>query len=295
MTAKLLKTDASERTPSEVKSSYLRLELIALSVVIAVLAIIFLSPFYLVIVNSLKDYGDVLRGAASFPRPLVFENYKVAWTTVQFPLATFNSLIITIVSITLLVLLGAMAAWRLARAPHRVNNLIFTLFVAAMVVPFQSVMIPLMRVGSALNLLDNRPGLIIIYLGFGMPFTVFLFHGFIKASVPREIEEAAIIDGCNSFQTFFLVVLPILRPMLATVVILHAFWIWNDFLLPLLVLYDPAKRTIPLAVFSFLGKYTDRWNLALATLTMGMLPIIVFFLALQKYIIRGVAAGSVKR
>ncbi len=295
MTAKLLKTDSSERTPSRITSSYLRFGLIALSVGIAVLAIIFLAPFYLVVINSLKDYGDVLRGAASFPRPLVFENYTVAWTTVQFPLATFNSLVITIVSITLLVLVGAMAAWRLARAPHRVNNIIFTVFVAAMVVPFQSVMIPLMRVGSTLNLLDNRPGLIIIYLGFGMPFTVFLFHGFIKASVPREIEEAAIIDGCNSFQTFFLVVLPILRPMLATVVILHAFWIWNDFLLPLLVLYDPAKRTIPLAVFSFLGKYTDRWNLALATLTMGMLPIIVFFLALQKHIIRGVAAGSVKR
>lgn len=276
-------------------TTYLQFGLITLGILIAVLALIFLFPFYLVIINSLKDYGEILRSAASFPRPLVFENYKVAWTTVQFPLATINSLIITIVSISLLVLLGAMAAWRLVRAPHRINNLIFTIFVVAMVVPFQSVMIPLMKVGSTLNLLDNRPGLVIIYLGFGMPFTVFLFHGYIKASVPREIEEAAIIDGCNSFQTFFRVVLPILRPMLATVTILHAFWIWNDFLLPLLVLYDPAKRTIPLAVFSFLGKYTDRWNLALATLTMGMLPIIVFFLALQRYIIRGVAAGSVKR
>ena len=259
------------------------------------LALVFLAPFYLVVVNSLKDYGAVLRSAVSFPRPLVLENYQVAWTTVQFPLAALNSFIITVVSIVLLVLIGAMAAWRLARAPHRINNAIFTLFVAAMVVPFQSVMIPLMKVGSTLHLLDNRPGLVIIYLGFGMPFTIFLFHGFIKTSVPREIEEAAIIDGCNSFQTFFRVVLPIMRPMVATVVILHAFWIWNDFLLPLLVIYDQAKRTIPLAVFSFLGKYTDRWNLALATLTMGMLPIIIFFLALQRFIIRGVAAGSVKR
>ncbi len=275
--------------------TYRRIGLVALTVLITVLAVIFISPFYLVFVNSLKDYGEVLRSAASFPRPLVLENYKVAWSTVRFPLAAFNSLVITVLSISLLVLVGAMAAWRLARKPHRINNAIFTLFVAAMVVPFQSVMIPLMKVGSTLQLLDNRPGLIIIYLGFGMPFTVFLFHGFIKASVPREVEEAAIIDGCTPLQTFFRVVLPIMRPMLATVVILHAFWIWNDFLLPLLVIYDPAKRTIPLAVFSFLGKYTDRWNLALATLNMGMLPIIAFFLALQRFIIRGVAAGSVKR
>ncbi len=267
---------------------------IIVGVLIALLAVVFLSPFYLVFINSLKDYGEILKNASSFPKPLVFENYIVAWNTVQFPRALLNSLIITVLSISGLILLGAMAAWRLARAPHRINQFIFTLFVAAMVVPFQSVMIPLMKVSSMLHLLNSRIGLIIIYLGFGMPFTVFLFHGFVKASVPREIEEAAAIDGCNSFQTFFRVVLPILRPMLATVVILHAFWIWNDFLLPLLIIFDPAKRTIPLAVFSFLGKYTDRWNLALATLNMGMLPIIVFFLLLQKHIIRGVAAGSLK-
>jgi raffinose/stachyose/melibiose transport system permease protein len=272
----------------------LNVSFVILGVLIALLAVVFLSPFYLVVINSLKDYGEILKNAASFPKPLVFENYVVAWNTVQFPRALFNSLFITILSISGLVLLGAMAAWRLARAPHRINQLIFTLFVAAMVVPFQSVMIPLMKVSSTLHLLNSRIGLIIIYLGFGMPFTVFLFHGFVKASVPREIEEAAAIDGCNSFQTFFRVVLPILRPMLATVVILHAFWIWNDFLLPLLIIFDPLKRTIPLAVFSFLGKYTDRWNLALATLNMGMLPIIAFFLLLQKHIIRGVAAGSLK-
>ena len=276
------------------KIRHIKVNFVVIGLLIVLLAIIFLSPFYLVVINSLKDYGEILRNAASFPKPLVFENYIVAWNTVQFPRALFNSLFITIFSILGLILLGAMAAWRLARAPHRVNQIIFTLFVVAMVVPFQSVMIPLMKVSNTLNLLNSRIGLIIIYLGFGMPFTVFLFHGFVKASVPKEIEEAAAIDGCNSFQTFFWVVLPILRPMLATVVILHAFWIWNDFLLPLLIIFDPAKRTIPLAVFSFLGKYTDRWNLALATLNMGMIPIIVFFLLLQKHIIRGVAAGSLK-
>ena len=126
-----------------------------------------------------------------------------------------------------------------------------------------------------------------------MPFTVFLLHGFVK-TVPRELEESAYLDGCHTIQTFYHIVLPLLKSILATVAILQTFWIWNDFLLPLLVLFDPLKRTIPLAVFGFFGQYTDRWDYALATLTMGMVPIVAFFLALQKYIIRGVAAGSLK-
>jgi raffinose/stachyose/melibiose transport system permease protein len=155
-------------------------------------------------------------------------------------------------------------------------------------------MIPMMKVTSSLNLLNSRLGLVTIYLSFGMPFTIFLFHGFVRTSVPKEIEEAAVLDGCSSLQTFFRVVLPILSPMVATVTILHAFWIWNDFLLPLLVIFDPEKRTIPLAIFSFFGRYSSEWNLALATLTMGMVPIVIFFLVLQKYIISGIAAGSLK-
>ncbi len=276
------------------KLNKLQLNYTVITFFIVLLAVIFLSPFYLVVTNSLKDYGEILKNAASIPERLAFENYSVAWETIQFPQALLNSFIITVLSIAGLVLLGSMAAWRLARAPHKLNNFIFFLFVSAMIVPFQSVMIPLMKVSSTLNLLNSRLGLVIIYLGFGMPMTIFLLHGFVRASVPREIEEAAAIDGCSSMQVFFRVVFPILRPMIATVVILHAFWIWNDFLLPLLVIFDPEKRTIPLAIFSFLGKYTDRWNLALATLNMGMVPIIILFLALQKFIIKGIAAGSVK-
>lgn len=271
-----------------------QLILIGLSLATALLALLFMTPFYLVFVNSLKSFGDVLRNAAGLPQPVVFENYQLAWAAVQFPRALFNSLVITILSIFLLVLFGAMAAWRLARSSHRLNRILFIIFVAAMVIPFQSVMIPMMKVTSSLNLLNSRLGLVTIYLSFGMPFTIFLFHGFVRTSVPKEIEEAAVLDGCSSLQTFFRVVLPILSPMVATVTILHAFWIWNDFLLPLLVIFDPEKRTIPLAIFSFFGRYSSEWNLALATLTMGMVPIVIFFLVLQKYIISGIAAGSLK-
>jgi raffinose/stachyose/melibiose transport system permease protein len=265
-----------------------------LSLVTGLFALLFLSPFYLVFVNSLKTFGEVIKNALSIPNPPVIENYTTAWETIQFPLALFNSLFITVFSIFFLTLFGSMVAWRLARRPHGGNRFVYFLFVAAMVVPFQTVMIPMMTVASRLNLLNNRPGVVVLYISFGIPFTMFLLHGFVRTSVPKEIEEAAEIDGCNSIQTFFRVVLPILRPMIVTVVILHTFWIWNDFLLPLLVIFDPSKRTIPLAIFSFLGRYTNQWNLALATLAMGMIPIIVFFLALQKYIIRGISAGSLK-
>ena len=180
-----------------------KLTFMGLSLATALLALLFLAPFYLVFVNSLKTYGDVLKNAAGFPKQPVFENYAIAWEKVQFPIAFFNSFVITVLSITLLVLFGAMAAWRLARSSHQLNRVIFIVFVAAMVIPFQAVMIPMMKVTSNLNLLNSRLGLVTIYLSFGMPFTIFLFHGFVRTSVPKEIEEAAVLDGCSSLQTFF--------------------------------------------------------------------------------------------
>jgi len=191
------------------------------------------------------------------------------------------------------VLLGSMAAWRLVRRPHRVSSIIFILFVSAMVIPFQSVMIPMVKVANTLGLMNSLPGVIIIYFGFGIPLTVFLLHGYVK-SVPKELEESAYIDGCSTFQSFFLIVLPLMRTMVVTVIIVQTLWIWNDFLLPLLVLFKESIRTIPLGIFSFFGQYMNRWDWALSTLIMGMIPIIIFFLFLQKYIIRGITAGSVK-
>lgn len=282
-----------ERT-GQVVSRRTRFGLVALSVGAALIALVWLSPLYFVFVNSLKDFGSIILNAASLPDPLVTDNYVEAWETANFARALINSVVITTVSVTGLVVIGAMAAWRIARAPSRVKRVIFFTFVAAMIVPFQTVMIPMVQVSSTFNLLDNRLGLIVLYLSFGMPLTVFFLHGFVKTSVPLSLEEAAVLDGASSFQLFRHVVFPILRPMVATVAILHTFWIWNDFLLPLLVIFDPDKRTIPLAVFSFFGVHSDQWNLALATLVMGMVPIIVFFLLFQRFIISGVAAGSVK-
>jgi raffinose/stachyose/melibiose transport system permease protein len=261
--------------------------------VVLVVALVFLSPFYFVVVNSVKPFGEIIQNAASLPSSIQWDNYVKAWNTVHFPRVFLNSLLVTTFSIGGMVLLGAMAAWRMVRRPHKVSGFIFILFVAAMVIPFQSVMIPMVKVAKVFHLLNSIPGIVIIYFGFGMPLTVFLLHGFVK-NIPMELEESAYIDGCTIFQSFFRIVLPLMRTMVVTVIILQTLWIWNDFLLPLLVLFDESIKTIPLGIFSFFGQYLNQWDSALATLIMGMVPVIIFFLVLQKYIIKGITAGSVK-
>lgn len=256
-------------------------------------AVLFLGPFYFVAINSVKEYGDILRNAAALPTSIQMENYIIGYRTSNFLRAFGNSLYITSISLFFMVFAGAIAAWRMVRRPHRFSKVLFGLFVVAMVIPFQSVMIPLMRIVQVFNLLNSRNGLIIIYLGLGMPFTVFLLHGFAR-SVPLELEESAYLDGASTIRIFVSIVLPLLKSMLATVAILQAFWIWNDFLLPLLILFDDRLQTIPIAIFGFFGQYTDQWDYALATLMMGITPIVAFFIFMQRFIIRGVVAGSLK-
>ncbi len=256
-------------------------------------ALLFLLPFYFVIVNSLKPYGEILQNAAALPTHIAWENYANAFQKIQFLRVFFNSLLITALSLVFLVLIGSMASWWMVRKKTIFTTALFFAFVIAMVTPFQSIMIPLMRVVTSLNFINNRLGLVVVYLGYCTPFTVFLYHGFIK-SVPKEMEEAALIDGCNTLQTFFLLVIPVIRSMTVTVIILQTLLIWNDFLIPLLILPKRALQTIPLAVYSFFGQYTNRWDFALATLVLGMMPIVLFFLILQKHVVAGIRSGAVK-
>lgn len=269
-------------------SRTLLLELLAL-----VLALLFLAPFYFVIVNSFKSFGDLLVNSANLPKSLHFENYTRVWEITQFPKVFTNSLIVTVASNIGLVLISSMAAYRMVRVPSKLNKLLLLGFVSAMVIPFQSVMIPLVRVADWLNLMDNRLGLVICYFGFGVSLNLFLYHGFIK-SIPLEVEESAVVDGCSPFGVFWRIVFPLLKPMTVTIVLLNSLWIWNDFLLPLLILSSPDLRTIPLATYSFFGQYTKQWDLALAGLVLSVTPIVLFFLAMQRHIIEGITAGSVK-
>ncbi|GIO66756.1 carbohydrate ABC transporter permease [Paenibacillus sp. JTLBN-2024] len=276
----------------EVSKKY-RFGTLATEIVMVVIALLFLIPFYFLFVNSVKTFGDLLTNAASWPKSFEWHNYAKAWDMTNFPTAFKNSLIVTVFSNLLLALFSAMAAYRMVRHNSRFNRFLFAVFVAAMVIPFQSIMIPLVKVMSSLGLMNSIPGLIVSYLGFGVPLSVFLFHGFVK-SIPLEIEEAARVDGTNTYGTFFRIVLPLLKPMFVTVIILNTLWIWNDYLLPSLVLQSADLRTIPIATFAFFGQFTKQWDLALPALVLGILPVIIFFLAMQKYIVEGITQGAVK-
>ncbi|MFT4415048.1 carbohydrate ABC transporter permease [Fredinandcohnia humi] len=264
-----------------------------LEIFVIFLAIIFLIPFYFVIINSVKSFSEILLDAAAWPKEFLFTNFIKVWEIINFPRAFWNSLIITVLSNIGIVVISSMAAWKLVRTRSKLSSFLFIFFVAAMVIPFQSVMIPLMKLGGILGLVNSIPGIIIMYFGFGVPLSLFLFHGFVK-TVPVEIEESARIDGCSHFGVFWRIVFPLLKPITVTVIILNTLWIWNDYLLPLLVLTDAELRTIPLATSSFFAQYTKQWDMGLAALVLGVAPIIVFFLFLQKHIIKGIASGSIK-
>jgi raffinose/stachyose/melibiose transport system permease protein len=278
--------------------------LVAPEVVAVLLFLLFLFPFFIVLINSAKAPFEITQNPLRLPGDWskIIQNVVTIWTSpnVQYSSSFVSSVIITVASLVLLNVLSAQAAWVLVRTRTRFSGFIFLTFVAAMVIPFQIVMFPLLSwfreitVLSGIRLLRSYTGIIVAYIGFGMSQSIFLFHGFIK-SIPLELEEAATIDGCRPFQTFYRIIFPILRPIHATVIVLNGIWIWNDYLLPLLILgKGNAVMTIPLAVSNFAGAYVKQWDLILTAILMAMIPIVVLFLAAQKSIIKGMVAGSIK-
>jgi len=269
-----------------------------------VLFLVILFPFFIVLVNSGKAPFAITQNPLALPTDWmqIPRNIAAIWTSpnVQYSSSFIASVIVTTVSLVLLNVLSSQAAWVLVRTKTRTSTAIFLIFVAAMVIPFQIVMLPLLSwfrwltTLTGIRLLRSYTGIILAYIGFGMSQSIFLFHGFIK-SIPLEIEEAATIDGCRPAQTFYRIIFPILRPIHATVVVLNGIWIWNDYLLPLLVLGKGNKvMTIPLAVSNFAGAYVKQWDLIMTAILMAMIPIVVLFLVAQKSIIRGMVAGSIK-
>ena len=257
-------------------------------------ALVFLAPLYIVFTNSFKTSKGIFTNVLGLPMKDTFtlNNYIQAFKDLNFLHSLMNSLLITIVSTTLIVIFASMAAWMLVRSKSKWSTFLFFLFAAAMLIPFQSVMLPLINLLGKLNLL-NPAGLVLAYLGFGSSLSIVLYHGFIKG-IPLELEEAALIDGCNKFQVFWLIVFPLLKPITVTVSILNVMWVWNDFLLPQLIINKPEWHTIPLKMFYFFGQYSKRWDLALAGLVIAMIPIIVFYFFAQKHIVKGVTQGSIK-
>lgn len=266
-----------------------------LFVFLLILFFLFLIPILLVLMNSFKGQLFISNAPFALPDATTFsgiDNYVNGVQKIDFFRAFGYSLFITVFSVAAIILFTSMTAWYITRVKSPVTSALYYLFVFSMVVPFQMVMYTMVKVANVLRL-DNPFGIILIYLGFGAGLSVFMFSGFIK-SVPVDIEESSVIDGCSPIQTFFLIVFPILRPTAITVAILNAMWIWNDFLLPYLVI-GTKFRTIPIAIQYLQGGYGSRdMGALMAMLVLSIIPIIIFYLTCQKHIIKGVLAGAVK-
>ena len=252
----------------------------------------------MVVINSLKQKRDIIKSPFSWLftiKGLSFDNFVKAFTQMNFLNAFKNSLIVTVSATVLVTLLAAMLAYYIVRNSNGISKLTFGLMVASMIIPFQAIMIPLVSIyGGTINVLNHRITLIFLHTGFSMAMSVFMFHGFIKGNVPMALEEAAYIDGCTHAQTFFKIVLPLLKPIISTMVILNSLAFWNDFLLPSLVLTDKKLLTLPLSTYSFYGTYSADYGTIMAGLLLCVLPILVLYVVLQKQIIGGVVAGAVK-
>ncbi|MCQ2450628.1 MAG: carbohydrate ABC transporter permease [Clostridia bacterium] len=262
---------------------------------LAVMSAIFIAPVFIVLINSFKTKFSISQTPFVLPNKETFSgfiNYTSGIKDTGYMTAFMWSLFITVCSVAVIVVFTSMTAWFIVRVKSKITSLIYYLFLFSMIVPFQMVMFTMSKTANVLGL-DNPLGIIIIYLGFGAGLSVFMFSGFVK-SVPLGIEEAATIDGCNAFNTFWRVVFPILKPTAITVAILNTMWIWNDYLLPYLVIGSDYK-TIPIAVQYLKGGYGSiDMGAMMAMLVLSILPVVIFYLTCQKYIIKGVAAGAVK-
>ena len=264
-------------------------------IILTILSIAFLAPIFIVLYNSFKGMLYISRAPFALPNKVTFsglQNYIGGVEKTGFLAAFGYSVFITVCSTAVIVLFTSMTAWYITRIKSKFTSALYYLFVLSMIVPFQMVMFPMSKVANILSL-DNPIGIIVIYLGFGSGLSVFMFSGFVK-SIPIDIEEAAMIDGCTPVKTFFLIVLPLLKPIAITVSILNVMWIWNDYLLPYLLLGTNYK-TIPIAVQYLRGGYgAVDMGAMMAVLVLAIIPIIIFYLTCQKHIIEGVAAGAVK-
>ncbi len=256
------------------------------------LACLWFYPFFLIVINSFKTKAEIFQSTLSLPGGLSFENYREALEKLDFIRSLMNSLLITVGSLILVVFVSSMAAYALSRNTSRLSSVLYFVVAIGLLIPFQGIMIPLISLFGRMNLL-NQPGLMIMYLGLAVSMSTFLYYGALRG-IPRSLDEAAIIDGANTFQIYWKVILPLLKPTTVTVIVLNTLWFWNDYLLPSLSINKAGMYTIPLRMFYFFGEFNKQWHLALAALVIVVLPIILLFIALQKHVVKGISDGAVK-
>ena len=259
----------------------------------AILSVAYVMPFFLVFVNAFKTNLDIIQDPLAFPTKLNWDNFQQAIQKMNFFVSLTNSLIVTILAVSILIIFSSMLAYFLARNNNKFTKTTFFLLVASMIVPFQALMIPFSAIFAGFVKWNNIASLIFFYLGFGVALSTFLYHGFIS-NIPMELDEAAAIDGASDFTIFWRIIFPMLRPVTATVAIINSLWIWNDFLLPRLVLTQQKNQTLPLSTYLFYGQYETNYGQAMAGLVLAVLPIIVLYIFLQRQFISGISSGAVK-
>lgn len=269
-------------------------KLIATEIGMILLALIWFIPIYYLIVTTLKTQQDATLNPLGLPETWEFGNYINAWVKMEFPKAFANTLIITVSAVFLLVLVGTLAGYALARTKTKMSGIVFIIFLAGLIVPFQMNIISQYRIVKSLGLMNTLFAVILVDVAINMPQTIFLFKEFIENSVPWELEEAALVDGCSVPQRVFHVVIPLLKPVVSTTVIIVTLNVWNEFMTPLLFLQSRKNGVILQEVSRNIGQFSTDWATMFPMLMLGVMPLMIFYLFMQKYIIAGVAAGAVK-
>ena len=263
-------------------------------VVIVLLACLYIYPVFLMVCNSLKPFKEILTNVLALPSHLEWANYSYVIEKMEYFRLFFNNVVITLLGILGIVTFSSMAAYILDRRQTRVTKALHTFIITPMLIPFQTIMITLLKFMNIIHLNGTTWGLGIQYWGFGIPMATFIYFNFMK-SIPSEIDESAMIDGATTFQTYVRIIFPLLKTVTATVVVLDVMWIWNDFLLPLLMVNSsPSSKTLVLAAYNFVGSLNTKWHYALAAMVLAILPSVIVFVFLQRYIVDGVVAGAIK-
>ncbi|WP_430206269.1 carbohydrate ABC transporter permease [Paenibacillus illinoisensis] len=266
---------------------------VMLFVVILIFAILFFFPIFFNLMSAFKSNSEIMRNALSLPTSLYLENFKYLLTETEFPRAILNSLILTVVSIVMQILIIPMAGYAIERRNARWTNFVFLYFLAGMMIPFQAYMIPLFKELKMLGLYGSLAGPILVYIAGAIGFGCLLYTSFVKG-IPKEIEEAAEIDGCSRYSIFWKIVFPLLGPVTASMIILNGLGIWNDFLMPMLVLPSGEPKTMVVEIYRYIGEFSSRWDMIFAGTALSVVPVLIVFVALQRYFVKGISAGATK-
>ncbi len=267
---------------------------IILIAVLTLIAVVYIYPVFLMFMNSFKPFGEIVMDPIAWPKAPTFENITYVVKKIKYGKLFLNNVLITVIGIAGIVIFSSLAAYILDRRRTKYTAFVHTLIITPMLIPFQTIMITLLKAMNVIHLDNSRVGLGIQYWGFGIPMATFIFFNFMK-TIPKEIDESAHIDGASTMRTFISVIFPLLKSVTVTVIVLDVMWIWNDFLLPLLMVNSSDKtKTLVLASYTFVGQMNTKWQFAMASMSLTVLPSIIIFIFLQKYIVEGVVAGAVK-